>query len=213
MSTRMSNYEVMKYRMEKEFLKYDQEKMVRKFQLSSDADYIYMEFLNCRYRADRLTGRIERSKKEFVDWQEADYNEAMTLYDILCYSKEGCRPSGEFISMQGLSSLQGSAPSYAGKGFFQREESLFDHKNDGLSKACERLQGARAGKGDVAYLIPVFGPLSVLFQFWDSDEEFPASLQILCDKNILDYMHYETVWFMASHLVKRVKEEMERGQL
>jgi len=206
--TRASNYEIMKHRMEKEFLKYDQEKMIQKFGLLWDADYIYIEFLSRRYRADRRIGRIEWSKKEFVDWREADYNEAMTLYDILCYSKEGCCPSGEYISMQGLSSLKGSAPSYAGRGFFQKEESLFDHKDAELSKACEMLRGFKTGKGDVSFLIPVFGSLSVLFQFWNSDEEFPASLQILCDKNILEYMHYETVWFMASHLVRRLKEEM-----
>lgn len=51
--------------------------------------------------------------------------------------------------------------------------------------------------------------LSVIVCFWDSDEEFPASLQILVDKNILKYMHYETVMFAISHLLKRLKEEMQ----
>lgn len=48
-------------------------------------------------------------------------------------------------------------------------------------------------------------------RFWEADEEFPASLQILVDKNILDYMHYETLMFALTHLFRRLKEEMPDG--
>lgn len=204
--TRMSNYEIMKRQMQKAFLNYDQESMIQKFGLGSDEDHIYLEFLKRLYRVDRLSGRIEWSKQEFENWQEADYNEAMTLYDILCYSKTGCHPSGEFVPMGRLSALKGSSASHADKGFFQKEEKLFDHRDDRLAGACEELGGIKAGKGDVSYIIPVFDSMSLMLQFWNSDEEFPASLQIFCDKNILDYMHYETVWFMVTHLVKLLSE-------
>ena len=40
---------------------------------------------------------------------------------------------------------------------------------------------------------------------------FPASLQILTDKNILDYMHYETLMFAITHILNRLKEECEEG--
>lgn len=40
--------------------------------------------------------------------------------------------------------------------------------------------------------------------------EFAASLQVLVDRNILEYMHYETVMFAIGHLLERVEEEMER---
>ena len=41
----------------------------------------------------------------------------------------------------------------------------------------------------------------------------PASLQILADRNTLDYMHYETLMFALTHLFSRLKEEMriEKG--
>ena len=42
----------------------------------------------------------------------------------------------------------------------------------------------------------------------EADDEFPASLQVLADKNILDYMHYETLMFALTHLFCRLKEEM-----
>ena len=39
--------------------------------------------------------------------------------------------------------------------------------------------------------------------------QFPASLQILADRNILDYMHYETLMFALTHLFHRLMEEMQ----
>ena len=49
----------------------------------------------------------------------------------------------------------------------------------------------------------------MILRFWDSDEEFPATLQLLVDKNILDYMHYETLMFALSYLLDRLKSEMD----
>ena len=49
----------------------------------------------------------------------------------------------------------------------------------------------------------------MIVRFWDSDEEFPATLQLLADKNILDYMHYETLMFALSYLLDRLKSEMD----
>ena len=43
---------------------------------------------------------------------------------------------------------------------------------------------------------------------WEENEKFPASLQILADKNTPDYMHYETLMFALSHLFERLKEEV-----
>lgn len=205
---RMSNYEKMKRQMQKEFVKYDQQKMIEKFRLSSDAEYLYIDFLGHTYRVDRNNGEVAWSDDDFAHENEADYNEAMTIYDVLCYSKEDCKLSGEFVNMQSLSSIQGgSLP--VGNGFFQEAESIFDQENERLAKACERLNGTKKEKGDVAYQIPMFDFLPVIVQFWNSDEDFPASLQLFADKNILDYMHYETLWFAVSHLISRLKEEMK----
>ena len=55
----------------------------------------------------------------------------------------------------------------------------------------------------------LFSFLPVIVRFWDSDEEFPATLQLLADKNILDYMHYETLMFALSYLLDRLKSEMD----
>lgn len=88
---RISNYEKMKNQMAGAFLQYDQENMIRKFGLAYDNDFLYIWFFNRKYRIDRLTGQVSWSKDAFQTQEKADYNEAMTIYDVLCYSKENCR--------------------------------------------------------------------------------------------------------------------------
>ena len=136
---------------------------------------------------------------------DAGFNEVMAIYDVLCYAWPDCRLSGEFVNMKSLASIQGGAP---GGKLFGGWERRMDHRDAALAAACEKLGGVRAGKGDVAYQLPLFDFLPVRVQFWDSDDEFPASFQLFLDKNVLQYMHFETVAFAAAHLASRLEAEM-----
>lgn len=93
----MSNYETMKDRMSSHFLEYDQEKMIRKFALEHDEKYLYIFFVGRKYRINRITGGITWSVDEFQTEENANYNEAMTIYDVLCNSKEYCHPAHEWV--------------------------------------------------------------------------------------------------------------------
>lgn len=61
-----------------------------------------------------------------------------------------------------------------------------------LRQACQALGGVEAGKGDVAYCLPVFDCLPVRLAFWEADEDFPPSLQFQWDRNTTDFIHFET---------------------
>lgn len=200
---RMSNYEITKRKMAKAFAQYDQEKMAEKFHLPSDSTYLYIRFLNRSYRIRRADGTVSLQE----DGTEAGFNEAMTLYDVLCNSKEDCAVSGEFVTISHLVNAA-SKPGDDGA-LTKRQTELFDNRGEALSRACEQLGGVKYGKGDVAYRLPLFDFLPVAVQFWNSDEEFPASLQLLWDKNVLDFMHFETVWYAAGHLLDRLQELAE----
>ena len=203
---RTSNYDVAKIRARESFLGYDQEEMIRKFSLVHDADYLYIRFVGRDYKVGRRDGSVTWTDAKHSDSMDANFNEVMTIYDVLCYAWPDCRLSGEFVNMKSLSSIQGGNP---GGNLFDRWERRMDHKDAGLAGACERLGGVRAGKGDVAYQLPMFDFLPVRVQFWNSDDEFPASLQLFLDKNVLQYMHFETVAFAATHLVSRLAAEMD----
>jgi hypothetical protein len=140
--------------------------------------------------------------------QSGDYNEAMTIYDVLCNSVESCHLAHEWVNVKSLPAVLGGSLE-RGNDFFQHAAEYFDGKTKALAKACEALGGKKKEKGDAAYELPLFPFLPVVMRFWNSDEEFPASLQLLTDKNMLDYMHYETVMFALSHLLNRLKEKMQ----
>ena len=54
-----SNYEKQVYIARDLFLKYDQQEMIRKFDLKHDQDYFYLDMLDQEYRISRTDGRIE----------------------------------------------------------------------------------------------------------------------------------------------------------
>ena len=195
----VNNYETMKLQMRDEFLKYDQAAMIEKFSLHSDDENIYITFFGTEYAVDRSTGDVRSGLGE------AGYSEVMTIYDVLCYSKPNCKASGRMVNMCSLSTIQGGSMKREGDGLFGRYEAEFDQRDEALSEACAKLGGVPEGKGDVAYRIPMFPFLNVMLQYWDSDDEFPASLQLFVDDKIIDFMHNETVWFALSHMLERIK--------
>lgn len=207
---RMSNYEITKRRTQRQIPAYDIAAAAKKLGLETDGRRLCFKFIGRDFLVDWADGSVRKKRSEDEAWEEAGFNEAMTIYDLLCWSEEGASVSGEYTPMQNLSRVS-NARSYAGEGMFKKDEELFDGRDEELAQACRALGGTPWGKGDVSYRIPVFGPLSAVLSFWDSDEEFPASLRLMCDTNTLRFMHYETVWYMASCLLERVRELLDRG--
>lgn len=203
-----SNYTIMRNRMRGEFVKYDQEKMIRKFSLEQDETFIYIEFISRKYRIHRQNGVVEWSDDGFQTAAEADYNESMTIYDVLCNSKEDCHLAGKFCPS---SMLKGTVHSFgSGGNLFNKAAEEFDGKRKELEYACDILGKRIDMNGDVAAELYPFPFLPMILQFWESDDEFPANIKFMFDENILDYMHFETTFFMRGHLLKRIREIMDQ---
>lgn len=136
----------------------------------------------------------------------ANFGEAMCLYDWLCDGKTTARASGEFAP---VSSLPGVL--VRGNGLTIGTASVAKRVEDdpqSFDKICISLGGTRRQGGDIAYEIPLFSDLTVLLKFYFSDEEFPASLVLLWDKNILQYIRYETVYYLAACLLRRLEQAL-----
>ena len=82
-----SNYDLQVDRAKKIFMEYDQDLLIRKFQLPVDEQWIFMEYLNTPYRINRRDGRIEENLKGCGFSECRSYDTVMTIYDLLCYSK------------------------------------------------------------------------------------------------------------------------------
>ncbi len=203
-----SNYEKTRRKMQDEFLKYDQQNMIDRFLLESDDRYLSFMFMESPCRVDRKTGGVECFRGG--QFREAGFNEAMTVYDLLCWSKPYASPSGEYVMVQTLSPLHSASKGLGTDGFLSREAKLFDHRDDELRTALQNAGGRAAKGGDVAALFEVFRGLHIMFRFWNSDDEFGPQVQLFWDKNVLDYMHFETVWYAGRVLISRIRDEMGR---
>ncbi len=202
-----SNYDITRDNTRQLFLQYDQETIIRKFALDHDKRYLYLPFVGRSYRIGRDTGVVEWSEDGFRAAREAGFNEALSICDALCCSREGCRLSGRFCAVNQLKGIVQS--SRVGDGLFQPVARHFDGRADRLARACAALGGRREGRGDVAFRLYPFSFLPILLQFWSSDEDFPASLTLLWDENTLDFVHYETTYYIADHLLQRLLDLME----
>lgn len=198
-----SNYDITKEKMQTQFLKYDQQGMISQFHLEHDEEYLYLRFIGRDCRIGRTTGKVECSEDGFAHVTDACFNEAMSIYDVLCCSKDGCHLSGRFSR---INNMKGTVHS-SGLGDCLANEAARDFENKAklLRRACEQLGGTKEKVGEVSYRLNTFDFLPVILQFWDADEEFPASLQLLWDENILDYMHYETTYYTGGHLLDRLR--------
>ena len=201
---RTDNYAIQASQAKKRFLTYDQERLIAKFCLQCDDEYLYVNLLCKQYRLDRKTGGLEY--REGDTWRDGNsYEEVMTLLDLLCDSRDDRRISGRWKNMQsfGLQFHQNLLED-------QRNPAAerFDKDPAGLRKACLALKGEPLAGADISYAIELFDGLRIAIQFWHGDDEFAPRLRYLWDENAMQYIRYETMYFAVNLLQRRIGENM-----
>ena len=203
------NYAIAAEQAKKLFLEYDQERIIKKLNLRADGDYIYIRFLDLDYRAHRRTAGVEKREGDGPYTDGSSFNEVMTLFDVLCWSREGACLSGEWVTLSALGGGVHSASSPSG-GMFRNEVERITRREDRLAEVLEHMGGVVMPKGEPGYQIPVFPFLPVYVQYWRGDEEFPPQLNLLWDRNTTRFLHYETVYYLTNFLLERLTALLER---
>ena len=183
------------------FLTYDQEKLIRKFSLASDADYLYVNLLCQPYRISRSTGNLQ--KREGAAWLDGNsYEEVMTLLDLLCDSRDDRRLAGTFQSMQTFGMqfhqnlLEDARDPFA---------EIIDANPTLLHRAAAALGAEALSGADMGYAFELFDGLKIGLLFWHGDEEFAPRVRYLWDSNARQYIRYETMYFAVSLLRRRIR--------
>ena len=189
------NYRIQMQNAQRFFLTYDQEKLIRKFRLKADDDFLYLTMFSSPYRLNRHTGELERFKE---DWEDANtFGEVMTILDILCDSKDNRYLTGKWMSTQMFGK-------YFHSGLLEPEydalADAFDKAPGSLWKACKALGGHPIAGGDEAYAVEIMDGLEIGIFFWHADDEFPAQLRFFWDENAPMYIKYETMHYTLGYL-------------
>lgn len=195
------NYVIQLQNAQKFFLTYDQEKLIRKFRLKADENYLYITMFSTSYRLNRHTGSLERYK---ADWEDANtFGEVMTMLDILCDSRDDRHLTGRWVSTQQFGK-------YFHSGLLEPEydalADAFDKNPGALEKACKELGGRLIKGGDEAWAVEVMDGLEIGIFFWHADDEFPAQIRFFWDENALMYIKYETMHYTLGYLRGLLKQ-------
>ena len=202
MAEKISNYDLQIAAARKQFLQWDPEAIVQRFHLRREGDHLLISFLHRLYKISTATGEIIRAD----GGGEADFNAYLTIFDALCREEAG-ELSGQWRTINDL----GIHHPGVGEGPFHASyEAKFSGHTEALSAACRDMGGQSFPVVDVGYILDVFPFFPVVFQFWEGDEEFPPQLRILWDRNTLSFVRYETAWYIASALLERLSEYLER---
>lgn len=205
----VSNYDLQVDMAKEIFLQYDQETLIRKFQLEADGDWIFLTYLHTPCRIRRKDGRVEEKRQG--SWQECrNFGTVMTLYDLLCYHQGPTKPTlagkwcavGTFV-VTGVTNTETFTGKYA---------ALLDGRLDKLKAACEALGGTlqpRMAGADLTCLFSVTPFFPVLLQFWEGDDEFPPKLLLLWDRNTDQFLHFETTFYLQGDLLERLYSCMQ----
>lgn len=199
----MDNYQISRDRAQSFFLNFDQQKLIACWKLRHDARWLYVRFLNQEYQIGRHDGRVLRA-----DGSEAGFNEVLSIFDFLCHEGEHKTLCGSWAPVNSLKGLGAAAG--VGTDFHEGIASVFDKDPLAFRAACEALGGEATPMGDIGYRFPVFGDFSLILKFYHSDEDFPASATILWDANTLQFLFYETTFYIAGFLLKSIAEHMAR---
>ena len=199
---RTNNYLIQAQQAKERFLTYNQEKLIEKFNLKFDGQYIYVNLLCKQYRLARTTGDLQKQSES--GWCDANtYEEVMTLLDLLCDSRDDRRISGQWQNMQsfGLQFHQN---------LLEEARDPFAEKIDAdpnwLHRAAAALQAEKIPGGDFGYAFHLFDGLKIGVLFWHGDEEFAPRVRYLWDANAKQYIRYETMYFATTLLRRRIKE-------
>ena len=197
------NYRIQMQNAQRFFLTYDQEKLIRKFRLKADDEFLYLTMFSSPYRLNRHTGELERFKE---DWEDANtFGEVMTILDILCDSKDNRYLTGKWMSTQMFGK-------YFHSGLLEPEydalADAFDKASGSLWKACKALGGHPIVGGDEAYAVEIMDGLEIGIFFWYADDEFPAQLRFFWDENAPMYIKYETMHYTLCYLRSLLRQTL-----
>lgn len=189
-----NNYEIQAEQARALFARQDLDAIARRHGLRQDADSLLLDFCGQLYRVRLQDARVLRP-----DGTLAGFEEVLSIYDLLNHSQTAPL-AGEWCTVYSLPHTLRSGTA-AGPAASDGSTSL---PADRFLAACQAIGTPVSSKADYSFQIPVFGKVSVLLQYWQADEEFPAKLQCLWDRNAQNFVLFETMFYIMRHLYRQL---------
>lgn len=201
----LSNFERMREEARAIFVKTDPEIIRSRLPIEWDEDFYYINYLGEKFKVSVRDGDCLH-----MDGSRALPYEAVILYDVLAHGVNKPFLTGRWTLLVNLKGTIASGHAQTLTHYQENQE--FEGKAEELKNACIHLGGKKADHGDVSYVIPVFDFFPFWLQFWDGDEEFPASMTFKWDQNSLDYFYYETLEYMTRDIKNKLVRMLDKSE-
>ena len=196
------------------FSHYDPRRIAAILHLDWDDLYLYLSYFQTSYRLRLEDGVLEKKEEQSASeteaWDEELYfNEAMSIYHLLHYTKDYPQLSGILVPGTELDGAA-SRSHFAADPLLSPFSKKYAGQTEKLAAACRREGGIPLphAKSDAAFQFTAFPQIQLQLYFWDADEDFPAQTQILVDRKITDYIHFETVGYLISDLLEKLEQSV-----
>ena len=193
----LNNYEKTLLRAETEFLRFDQEEIIKASGLRADEDFIYVTFFYAPYRVDRRTGRVEAIAAD-GSVRHAEFSEGMSIFDAICEPTPFRSLSGDYVDI-GYFAKMGSGGVNLSQ---QRYAAFFLEEQERYKEVCDALGARPYGRCDIGYEFDVFPFLSMVIQLWEGEEGIPPAIRFLWDRNARDFLRFETMMYANGHILR-----------
>lgn len=208
-----SNSEAVAEQWRSAFSDYDPSRIAEILHLKSEDNYLYLSYFQTPYRLRLTDGFLEKKteanskapeEKAGLWTEDLYFNEAMSIYHLLHYTKDQPLLSNIWVpntELDGAATRSRAVQDPLLDPFARR----FTGKTEDLETACRKLGGQKLSRGDVSYQFEAFPQIQLQLMFWDADEDFPAQTQVLVDRRITDFVHFETVGCIISDLLEKLE--------
>ena len=188
----MNNYETMLEAARERCAGYDMAVLAAKPGVTDAGAYLRTVFFAQEVLIHKETAAVT------VEGRPADFGEGLSVYDWLCDRKPGAAASGEYCPVSSLERVYVS-----GKGLAMQMPTLSKriHQDpEGFRRVMAAMDAQEVKLGDMGFRLRIFPDFPMCLKFYFGDEEFPPQLTLMWDHNSLDFVRYETLYYIAGCL-------------
>lgn len=178
------------------FLEYDPHLLASRPGVEDRENYYATRFLGQQVRIYKDDGCVT------LDGEKADFIQTLSILDWFCDGKLDTVAAEDYCP---VASLPGVYVSGSGLSIQMPNLAAAIHTMpDTFRNACQTMGATEETLGDLSAKLEIFPGLSMCLKFYFGDEEFAPQLTLLWDRNMLHFVRYETVYYIAGCLHKRL---------
>ena len=199
-----SNYEKVFSYFQGEFLKLDQEAAAEKLGLFCEEDAIMIPWFGNCWRIDRNTGIITDENGNIPD-----VTQRLLIMHHFCFFRMDAVHSDKWVPFRQIREAACFERAYK-KSAVDPIVEYFAGKTELFEQAARALGGTPVPYGDAGFRIYPLPQIGLTYIFYDADEEFEASCNILFESTVTWWIHPESVPTIASAATEKLIATAER---